>query len=100
MALLAAGLACGPVLRVSTPPLRDAGGVVQPWPLLIRGLVEDTLVSQAGEWMRSLGVDPAVRLEPVDDRLFFVQGRKGKRDVFVTARPIGRGGSLRIQRRA
>ncbi len=46
---------------------------------------EDTLVERAGEWMRLLGVEPAVRLDPVDDRLFFVQQRQGERDVFFFA---------------
>jgi hypothetical protein len=46
---------------------------------------EETLVAQAAEWMRALGVAPAVRLEPVDDRLFFTRSRSGEREILFLA---------------
>ena len=94
----------GRVLFVGKPPGRSPGlidrdladarvegaieRVLAAHPGTVRGVAppeEETLVSRAGEWMQSLGVDPAVRLAPVDDRLFFTQARSGDREIFFFA---------------
>jgi hypothetical protein len=46
---------------------------------------EETLLGEAGEWMGALGVEPAVKLEPVDDRLFFTRSRSGEREILFVA---------------
>jgi hypothetical protein len=46
---------------------------------------EDTLVGEAGQWMDILGVEPAMKLEPVDDRLFFTRSRSGEREILFLA---------------
>jgi len=57
---------------------------------------QDTLIDEAGAWMQALRVAPAVRLHPIDPRLFFVQYREGERDLFFFAN-TDRGRSIHIE---